>query len=87
MLTTLPAVTGLYTALVPVLLYMVMGTSRHLSVGESRDVTAAMLILWYYSQIEPRHEYRIKKVRNGRFEAQLSKRYVSCGLGGQNIFE
>lgn len=33
MLASLPPVTGLYTALIPVFVYMLMGTSRHLSVG------------------------------------------------------
>ena len=39
MLASLPPVTGLYTALIPVLVYMIMGTSRHLSVGKAK-------ILW-----------------------------------------
>ena len=33
MLASQPAITGLYVALVPVLAYVVMGTSKHLSVG------------------------------------------------------
>jgi len=33
MLASLPAVTGLYTAFVPILVYMAMGTSRHISLG------------------------------------------------------
>ena len=40
MLASLPPVTGLYTALIPVLVYMIMGTSRHLSVGKDK-------ILWW----------------------------------------
>jgi len=40
MLASLPPVTGLYTALIPVLVYMIMGTSRHLSVGKAK-------ILWW----------------------------------------
>jgi MFS superfamily sulfate permease-like transporter len=35
MLASLPAITGLYVAFVPVFAYVVMGTSRHLSVGTS----------------------------------------------------
>lgn len=34
MLASLPAVTGLYTAFVPILVYMAMGTSRHISLGK-----------------------------------------------------
>ena len=34
LLASLPAVTGLYTAFVPILVYMAMGTSRHLSLGK-----------------------------------------------------
>ncbi|XP_058950689.2 prestin-like isoform X2 [Pocillopora verrucosa] len=33
LLASLPAVTGLYTAFVPILVYMAMGTSRHISLG------------------------------------------------------
>ena len=34
LLASLPAVTGLYTAFVPILVYMAMGTSRHISLGK-----------------------------------------------------
>ena len=37
MLASLPPVTGLYAALLPVVLYMMMGTSRHLSQGVYTD--------------------------------------------------
>lgn len=33
LLASLPAVTGLYTAFIPLLVYMAMGTSRHISLG------------------------------------------------------
>ena len=33
MLTTLPAIYGLYASLIPVLVYFVFGTSRHLNLG------------------------------------------------------
>ena len=33
MLASLPPVTGLYVGLVPVIVYMLMGTSRHISQG------------------------------------------------------
>lgn len=33
MIASVPPITGLYTAMLPVLLYAVMGTSRQLSVG------------------------------------------------------
>jgi MFS superfamily sulfate permease-like transporter len=36
MLASLPAITGLYVAFVPVFAYVVMGTSKHLSVGRSQ---------------------------------------------------
>ena len=34
MLASLPPITGLYVALIPVFVYVAMGTSKHLSVGE-----------------------------------------------------
>jgi hypothetical protein len=34
MLASLPPITGLYVALLPVFAYVVMGTCKHLSVGE-----------------------------------------------------
>ena len=34
MLASLPPITGLYVALVPVFAYVVLGTSKHLSVGK-----------------------------------------------------
>lgn len=38
LLASLPAVTGLYTAFVPILVYMAMGTSRHISLGKILNV-------------------------------------------------
>lgn len=38
LLASLPAVTGLYTAFVPILVYMAMGTSRHISLGKLLEI-------------------------------------------------
>ena len=34
MLTTLPAIYGLYVSVIPVCIYFLMGTSRHVSLGK-----------------------------------------------------
>ncbi|KAJ7388828.1 hypothetical protein OS493_035385 [Desmophyllum pertusum] len=47
LLASLPAVTGLYTAFVPILVYMAMGTSRHISLG-----TFAVVCLMVGSVVE-----------------------------------
>ena len=46
MLASLPPVTGLYTAIIPVLLYMIMGTSRHLSVGMEEILSFCLFVFF-----------------------------------------
>lgn len=47
LLASLPAVTGLYTAFVPILVYMAMGTSRHISLGKLFKMAKLIQQQWF----------------------------------------
>jgi MFS superfamily sulfate permease-like transporter len=54
LLGNLPPIIGLYMAFFPVLVYAIMGTSRHVSIGESDNIEFRV---WAFMHLNFSHRY------------------------------